>query len=102
VLHASTSCPDVLISLVICEEYRFKSSYCAFSFAILSVLNKTEHHETEIQIPRDRKPPHSMTSHLNASILKGLMDILRTNKMGQVFNESTELQEAYDILLVTG
>jgi len=30
------------------------------------------------------------------------MDILRTNKMGQVFNESTELQEAYDILLVTG
>jgi len=43
-----------------------------------------------------------MTSHLNASILKGLMDILRTNKMAQVFNESAELQGADDMLLITG
>jgi hypothetical protein len=31
-----------------------------------------------------------------------LMGILRTNKMGQVFNESTELQGAYEMLIVTG
>jgi len=99
VLHASTSRPHVLISSVICEEYRFWSSYCVGSFAILSAWYETE---AEIQISRDRKPPHSMTSHLNASILKGLMSILWTNKMGQVFNESAELQGAYDVLLVTG
>lgn len=71
------------------------SSSCQF-------INKTEHHKAEIQIPRERKPLHDMTNHLNASILKSLMGILRTNKMGQVFNESTELQGAYDMLIVTG
>jgi hypothetical protein len=39
-----------------------------------------------------------MTGHLNASMLKGLMGILPANKMGQVFNESTELRGAYMLL----
>lgn len=43
-----------------------------------------------------------MTSHLNVFIVKGLMGILCTNKIKQVFNESTGLQIAYDTLIVAG
>jgi hypothetical protein len=46
--------------------------------------------------PERGNHPHIMTSNLSTSILKGLKVILQTNKMGQVFNEGTKLQGAYD------